>query len=277
MSNSKYLHWCMVRTSQREPWQGETAEVSYQLPAVARGATNCHVCERKFITHHCLMKHMGVHRSEKFTCNRCSKVLASRKMLKFHQSSCVRGKTSLLPCLCQTIWVKAGDATAPQGGPWCRLTWDGWDLFLFILQQKFQCKEEHAGALQHLCLQSGQKRAFLLLCHWVSKGWPSLQQDEEPQLSLVWGAWLGITKSIKSLTKVTGCFDSFDGHLSIESVLCIVHLVVSYFLMCIFAGCLGGCPGGCFVILNVFCWLLGWLLCYNLSVILVFKKEIKKS
>ena len=39
----------------------ETAEVSYQLPAVARGATNCPVCKRKFITHHCLMKHMGVH------------------------------------------------------------------------------------------------------------------------------------------------------------------------------------------------------------------------
>ena len=39
----------------------ETAEVPYQLPAVARGATNCPVCERKFITHHCLMKHMGIH------------------------------------------------------------------------------------------------------------------------------------------------------------------------------------------------------------------------
>ena len=97
-------------------------EVPYQLPAVARDATNCPVCERKLITHHHLMKHMGVHHGEKFPCNRCSKVLASRKMLKFHQSSCVRGKTSLLPCLCQTIWVKAGDATAPQGGPWCGST-----------------------------------------------------------------------------------------------------------------------------------------------------------
>ena len=65
-------------------------------------------------------------------------------------------------------------------------------------------------------------------------------------------------ESIKSLTKVTGHFDSFDGHLnghlSIESVLYIVHLVVSYFPMCVFAGRLGGCPGGCFVLLYVFCW-----------------------
>ena len=84
-------------------------------------------------------------------------------------------------------------------------------------------------------------------------------------------------KSIKSLTKVTGHFDSFDGHLnghlSIESVLYIVHLVISYFLMCILAGHLGGHPGGHFVILNVFY----WSLCYNLSVISVFKKVIKKS
>ena len=59
---------------------------------------------------------------------------------------------------------------------------------------------------------------------------------------------------------MTGHFDSFDGllngYLSIESVLYIVHLVVSYFLMCVFAGHLGGRPGGRFVILNVFCWLL---------------------
>ena len=64
---------------------------------------------------------------------------------------------------------------------------------------------------------------------------------------------------MKSPTKATGHFDSFDGclggHLSMESVLCIVHLVFSYFLMCIFAGHLGGHPGGPFVILNVFCWL----------------------
>ena len=72
----------------------ETAEVPYQLPAVARDTTNCPVCERKFITHHHLMKHMGVHCGEKFPCDRCSKVLASRKMLKFHQSSCVRENKS---------------------------------------------------------------------------------------------------------------------------------------------------------------------------------------
>ena len=66
-----------------------------------------------------------------------------------------------------------------------------------FLQQEFQRKEERGGALQHLCLQSGQKRAFLLPCHWVSKGRPPLQQDEEPQPSPVWGAPLGRMESIK--------------------------------------------------------------------------------
>ena len=75
----------------------ETAEVPYQLPAVAREATDCPVCERKFITHHHMMKHMGVHHGEKFPCDRCNKVLASRKMLKFHQSSCVRGRQVSCP------------------------------------------------------------------------------------------------------------------------------------------------------------------------------------
>ena len=64
----------------------ETAEVPYQLPTVARNATDCHMCDRRFITHHHLMKHMGVHHGEKSPCNRCGKVLATGKMLKFHQS-----------------------------------------------------------------------------------------------------------------------------------------------------------------------------------------------
>ena len=57
----------------------ETAEVTYQLPTVARDATECPMCERKFITHHHLMKHMGVHCGEKFPCDRCGKVLAPGK------------------------------------------------------------------------------------------------------------------------------------------------------------------------------------------------------
>ena len=86
----------------------ETAEVPYQLPAVARDATNCPVCERKFITHHRLMKHMGVHCGEKFPCDRCSKVLVSRKMLKFHQSSCVRGKQVSCPVCAKPYGSKQG-------------------------------------------------------------------------------------------------------------------------------------------------------------------------
>ena len=86
----------------------ETAEVPYQLPAVARDATSCPVCERKFITHHCLMKHMGVHGGEKFPCGRCGKVLASSKMLKSHQSSCVRGKQVSCPICAKPYGSKQG-------------------------------------------------------------------------------------------------------------------------------------------------------------------------
>ena len=40
--------------------------IPYQLPAVPREAKDCLVCQQKFKTHHKLMKHMGVHRGEKF-------------------------------------------------------------------------------------------------------------------------------------------------------------------------------------------------------------------
>ena len=86
----------------------EPAEVPYQLPAIARDTTECSMCERKFITHHCLMKHMGVHCGEKFPCDKCGKVLASRKMLKFHQSSCVRGKQVSCPVCAKPYRSKQG-------------------------------------------------------------------------------------------------------------------------------------------------------------------------
>ena len=56
----------------------KVAEVPYQLPAVARDATECPTCQRKFPNHHKLMKHMGVHHGEKFPCEKCGKVLASQ-------------------------------------------------------------------------------------------------------------------------------------------------------------------------------------------------------
>ena len=42
------------------------------------------------------MKHMGVHRGEKFPCEKCGKVLASRRMLRRHLSACVQGRK--VPC-----------------------------------------------------------------------------------------------------------------------------------------------------------------------------------
>ena len=223
----------------------KTAEVPYQLPMVARNATDCPMCERRYITHHHLMKHMGVHRGEKFPCDRCGKVLATRKMLKFHQSTCLRGKQVSCPLCAKPYWSKQGMLQHHKVAHGMDQPEMDETFSCPFLQQKFQCKKEHVGALQHLCPQSRQKRAFLLLCHWVSEGRPSLQQDEEPQSSFVGSAWLGRTESINSPTKATGCFDSFDGHLDghlfMESVLYIVHLVFSYCLMCNFAGHLSGC------------------------------------
>ena len=45
------------------------------------------------------MKHMVVHRGEKFPCDECGKVLASKKMLRRHTKACVQGhKVSCPDC-----------------------------------------------------------------------------------------------------------------------------------------------------------------------------------
>ena len=76
----------------------EVAEVSYQIPVVARERKDCPVFQRSFKTHHRLMVHMGVHQSEKLPYGKCGKVLATMRTWTEHTKACVSG-----------IWVACSD------------------------------------------------------------------------------------------------------------------------------------------------------------------------
>ena len=75
----------------------EVAKVLHQLPTVERDATVCPVCERELPNHHKLLKHMGVHRGEKYPCRKYGKILASQCMLWAHQPACIQGKSIQRP------------------------------------------------------------------------------------------------------------------------------------------------------------------------------------
>ena len=72
------------------------AEVPYQLPPLPRDAKECPICQQKLKTHHRLMHHMGVHRGEKYPCEKCGKVLATKGKLRAHVPACVQGRR--MPC-----------------------------------------------------------------------------------------------------------------------------------------------------------------------------------
>ena len=66
----------------------EVAEVPFQVPAVPRETKDCLVCQQSF--KHTTV-HMGVHRGEKYPCDKCVKVLGSKDMWTRHTSTCVWG------------------------------------------------------------------------------------------------------------------------------------------------------------------------------------------
>ena len=86
----------------------EIAEVPYQIPSVSREAKVCPICQKAFKSHHRLMVHMGVHRGEKFPCDKCGKVLATRKMYRVHTKACVQGKKVACPDCGQEFSSKQG-------------------------------------------------------------------------------------------------------------------------------------------------------------------------
>ena len=69
----------------------EVQDVPYVVPAVGGEDTKCPICHLVFMTPYRLREHMDVHRGEQFPCGNCSKLLASCRMLKAHQKSCIQG------------------------------------------------------------------------------------------------------------------------------------------------------------------------------------------
>ena len=111
----------------------EVAEVPYEVPVVPRGKTTCPVCKKGFKSHHRVKVHMGVHRGEKFPCDKCGKVLATKHYWNEHTQSCVHGKRAKCP-VCQKLFASAqtmhkhhkaqhgADSVVPPGGficPFC--------------------------------------------------------------------------------------------------------------------------------------------------------------
>ena len=185
------------------------------------------------------------------------------------------GKTSLLPCLCQTIQIEAGDATAPQGGPWCGLTWDGWDLFLIHFAARVSMWGRACGStptsVSPICTEKGLSSAMSLGVQSLttpSAGWKTLTVT-----------CLGCMAGQNGKHKV---IDQSDWSLS-QLWWSLVHWVCAvYCTSCsssflfsdaCFAGHRGGCLGGCFAIFYMcftghvvtfyvcFGWSPGWSLC----------------
>ena len=132
----------------------EVAEVPYQLPPVPRDAKECPICQQVFKTHHRLMCHMGVHRGEKFPCEKCEKVLASRRMLRVHVPACVQGRKVLCPDCDWSFASQQGMKQAFQGSAWVRGPWKGWEFPVPPLCKGIFSQEEQCGEHSRVCAEN---------------------------------------------------------------------------------------------------------------------------
>ena len=81
---------------------------------------------------------MGVHRGEKFPCDKCGKVLATRKMYRVHTKACVQGKKVACPDCGQEFSSKQGMKQHHKAKHGVEAPESGGGVFLSFLSESVQ-------------------------------------------------------------------------------------------------------------------------------------------